>query len=582
MQSPVGAGAIRHFRRTLAILLLLATACGPSGRDVTPSTQPATTRPTTAITSPPTTTTTSVPPSTTSTPTTTTPPTTTTSIPAETTTTTAGPPEPPAIVELVIAEPAAIRTLDPIKSDGSGEDAPVLTTVYETLAWTSPSGEVLPRLATGWSISEDRRTYIFHLRQGVRFHNGADFTAHDVVYSVTRAITEGSPVVRQRSRNLESVTATDDYTVVFELREPSSAFLFEVADPTGSGFSSILTESAPTHGTVPVGTGPLRFVSYVPNSEVVLEPNRDYWDPSALPRYELLRVRIIEDEPDRVAALEKGEVALIRTSTVQVAAGLMEDPLLQVVGTPAWTIWLHAARRGMTADGAVVRAAWLSLDRQGLADTAFAGEAEPWSTSHPLLAYGLGPTELPGYQRDVEAAALVLAEAGYEEGVSLELLYPEQDEYPEGFFEALAASWSEAGIRVAPVPVDRATWLARLVTADYDLTVTRHGWYANPYRYLLPRPGWQAPPEDVLPELIPALTDLAAASDEDRPDMFQRIQLLEAENGYPFIGVVYVNTHHVYHTDLITNADVTGSVSGDRRDLYLSLVPAGQSPRPYG
>ncbi len=477
---------------------------------------------------------------------------------------------------MIISEPAPIRTLDPINSDGNSQDAPVLTTVYETLAWTSPSGEVLPRLATEWSISEDRMTYTFHLRQGVRFHNGAEFTAQDVVYSVTRALTEGIPVVRQRARNLDSVTATDDHTVVFELREPSSAFLFEVADPTGSGFSSILTATAPTHGTVPVGTGPLRFVSHMPGSELVLEPNRDYWDPSVLPGYESLRIRIIEDEPDRVAALEAGEVALIGTDAIGVAAGLVRAPLLEVVGTPAWTIWLHASRTGTTRDGAVVRAAWLSLDREGLADIAFAGEAEPWSTSHPLLAYGQGPTELPGYQRDTEAAAQVLAEAGYEEGISLELLYPEEEGYPEAFFEILTASWSEAGIRVEPVPVDRTTWLARLITADYDLTVSRHGWYANPYRYLLPRPGWQAPPEEVLPELVQALADLATAGDEERADAFRRVQLLEAEHGYPSIGVVYVNKHHVYRTDLIADAAITGSVTGDRRDLYLSLVPTAQ------
>lgn len=550
--------------------MLVAAACGTTGPDATPSTEPPTTTATTTttVTSQPTTTTTSVPSSTTSTSTT------TTSTPVETTTTTAaGPPE---VLEIVISEPAGIRTLDPINSDGSGQDGPVLTTVYETLAWTSPSGVVLPRLATEWSVSEDRRTYTFHLRQGVRFHNGADFTAEDVVYSVTRALAEGSPVVRQRARNLKGVTATDDYTVVFELRTPSSAFLFDVADPTGTGFASILTETAPDHGSVPVGTGPLRFVSYAPGSELVLEPNRDHWDPAALPAYELLRVRIIEDEQDRVAALEAGEVALIRTENTDVAAGLVGDPLLEVVGTPAWTIWLHAARTGRTADAAVVRAAWLSLDRQGVADIAFAGEAAPWSTSHPLLAYGQGPTELPGYQRDVQAAAQVLAEAGYEEGVSLELLYPDQDGYPDAFFEVLAASWTEAGIRVEPVPVDRSTWLARLVTADYDLTVTRHGWYANPYRYLLPRPGWQAPPEEALPELVPALTDLATADDEDRPDAFRRVQLLEAEHGYPFTGVVYVNSHHVYRTDLIENADLTGSVTGDRRDLYLSLVDARQ------
>ncbi|MXZ67892.1 MAG: ABC transporter substrate-binding protein [Acidimicrobiia bacterium] len=565
----------------LAILVLAATACGTSGPGATPSTEPPTSAATTttAGTSRPTTTT-SVRSSTTSTSTATIPPT-TTSTAAGTTTTTAAPPlEVPETVEIVISEPAGIRTLDPTHSDGSGRDAPVLTTVYETLAWTSPSGEVLPRLATGWTISQDRRTYTFHLRQGVRFHNGADFTAEDVVYSVTRAFTGGSPVVRQRTRNLRGVTAADDYTVVFELREPSNAFLFDVADPTGTGFASILTETAPAHGEVPVGTGPFRFVSHVPGSELVLEPNPDYWDPSALPGYELLRVHIIEDEGDRVATLEAGEVGLIRTDTTEVAALLAGNPLLEVVGTPAWTIWLHAARTGSTADGAVVRAAWLSLDRQRLADLAFAGEAAPWSTSHPLLAYGRGPDELPGYQRDVEAAAQLLAEAGYEHGISLELPYPVQDRYPDGFFEVLVAGWAEAGITVEPVPVDRVTWLARLVTADYDLTVTRHGWYANPYRYLFPRPGWQAPPEEVLPELVPALADLATASDEDRPDAFRRVQLLEAEHGYPFTGVVYVNSHYVYRTDLIEDADPTGSVTGDRRDLYLSLVEAGSVSPP--
>lgn len=553
--------------------MLAATACGTSGPDATPSTEPPTT-PVTATT----TTTTSVQSSTTSTFTTTIPPTTTST--TVTTTTAAAPHEVPETVEIVISEPAGIRTLDPIHSDGSGQDAPVLTTVYETLAWTSPSGEVLPRLATEWTISEDRRTYTFQLRQGVRFHNGADFTAEDVVYSVTRALTGGSPVVRQRARNLRGVTATDDHTVVVELKEPSNAFLFEVADPTGTGFASILTETAAAHGEVPVGTGPLRFVSYAPGSELVLEPNPDYWDPAALPGYERLRVRIIEDEPGRVAALEAGGVALIRTDTTEVAARLAGNPLLEVVGTPAWTIWLHAARTGSTADGAVVRAAWLALDRQELADVAFAGEAAPWSTSHPLLAYGQGPDELPGYQRDVEAAARLLAEAGYEHGISLELPYPEQDQYPDGFFAVLAAGWAEAGITVEPVPVDRVTWLARLVTADYDLTVTRHGWYANPYSYLLPRPGWQAPPEEVLPELVPALTDLATASDEDRPDAFRRVQLLEAEHGYPFTGVVYVNSHYVYRTDLIENADPTASVTGNRRDLYLSLVEAGRLSPP--
>jgi len=148
--------------------------------------------------------------------------------------------EEPSIIEVVVSEDSDIYNFDPKNSAGGEFDAPVFTTIYEALAWTSPSGDVLPRLATEWTISEDKMTYTFKLREGVKFHNGADFTAHDVVYSVNRAVSQGIPMVQQRAQNLESVTAVDDYTVVYQLKQPSTAFLLNIADTTGLGFSSIL------------------------------------------------------------------------------------------------------------------------------------------------------------------------------------------------------------------------------------------------------------------------------------------------------------------------------------------------------
>lgn len=481
----------------------------------------------------------------------------------------------PDLVEVVVSEDSDIYNFDPKNSAGGEFDAPVFTTVYETLAWTTPSGEVLPRLATDWTISEDKRTYTFNLRRGVSFHNGEPFTAQDVVYSVNRAVSQGIPMVQQRAQNLESVTAADDYTVVYQLINPDTAFLFNIADTTGLGFSSILTQSAPAHGTTPVGTGPFTFVSYVPGSELVLDVNRGYWDPSVLPDYDRLRVRIIKEDATMAAALRSGEVSLIHPTATATARALRGDDDFTIVDIPSRTFWIHASRVGATRDEAVVKALWLSMDRQALVDVAFLGEARPWSTAHPLVEYALGPDELPNYQRDVEEAKRVLAEAGYEDGVELEFIYPTRAPYEDVFFEVLQASWAEAGIEVTLNPVEQAVWIPRLINADYDLSSTDQGWYSNPYRYVLPRTGWQAPPEEILPELITALDELAAAGQEERPEIFRRIQLMEAENVYPYAGTVYANTSHIYRSDQLSNADLSTYITGDKRALYLSLAPAG-------
>lgn len=481
----------------------------------------------------------------------------------------------PDLVEVVVSEDSDIYNFDPKNSAGGKFDAPVFTTVYETLAWTTPSGEVLPRLATDWTISEDKRTYTFNLRRGVTFHNGEPFTAQDVVYSVNRAVSQGIPMVQQRAQNLESVTAADDYTVVYQLINPDTAFLFNIADTTGLGFSSILTQSAPAHGTTPVGTGPFTFVSYVPGSELVLDVNRDYWDPSVLPSYDRLRVRIIKEDATMMAALRSGEVSLIHPTATATARTLRGDDDFTIVDIPSRTFWIHASRVGATRDEAVVRALWLSMDRQALADVAFLGEARPWSTAHPLVEYALGPDELPNYQRDVEEAKRLLAEAGYEDGVELEFIYPTRAPYEDVFFEVLQASWAEAGIDVTLNPVEQAVWIPRLINADYDLSSTDQGWYSNPYRYVLPRTGWQAPPEEILPELIPALDELAAATQDERPEIFRRIQMIEAENVYPYAGTVYANTSHIYRSDQLSDADLSTYITGDKRALYLSLAPAG-------
>ena len=219
------------------------------------------------------------------------------------------------LTTVVISEKDEVYNFDPKNSAGGKFDAPLFTTVFETLVRTTPSGLVEPLLAESWSMADDKMSYTFNLRKGVKFHNGAALTCADVIYSVERAISDGIPMVQQRAENLAEITCTDDYTVVYHMVEPDTTFVYNIGDSTGLGFSSILTSTNSAQGTSPVGTGPFTFVSYVPGSALVLDVNNDYWDPSALPNYDRLHVRIIKEDASMVAALRAGEVALIHPTS---------------------------------------------------------------------------------------------------------------------------------------------------------------------------------------------------------------------------------------------------------------------------
>lgn len=477
---------------------------------------------------------------------------------------------------VTIVEPVEVRAFDPIMSAGAVADASLFTGVFETLAITSPGGDVIPVLAENWTVSDDARTFTFVLREGITFHNGNPLDAEDVVYSVERALEEGIPQITQRGVNIDTVMATDDRTVVFTLIEPDSTFIYTLADNSGLGFASILDrDQVSSPATTPVGTGPFRFASYAPAQEMVLEVNRDYWNPSLLPDYDVLRIRFISEDAAQVAALNAGEVALIEPLSAATVQTLLDDPSVDVQQLPRTGFWINLSRVGATEPTEVAQAVALSIDRQQLADIVFFGTAVPGSTVHPSVPYALPVEELPNYERDVDRARELLAQAGHPDGIELSILYSSRPPFQDVFFETLQSQLAEAGIRITLEPVEQAVWLPRFINAEYDISVTDQSWYSNPVRFLLPRDGWQAPPEEILPELPPLLAELSAASEAERPAVFQEIQRLEAEAAYPFIGTVWVSAAYVHRPDLIDAPDVSQEVAQSRLQTYLTLRPAG-------
>jgi ABC-type transport system substrate-binding protein len=474
---------------------------------------------------------------------------------------------------VVIAAPLGPDTLDPIGSSLYNVDSMVWSTVYETLGTTTVTGKVIPVLAKSWTISRDGLTYTFHLRPGVKFQNGDPLTAEDVVYSIERAKSKGIPLVSQRLTNIASVDAPDALTAVIHLKQPDGTFVYTIADPSGVGVSILDHKYDGNPATAPMGTGPLKFVSFTPNSSLVLQRNDAYWNKKVLPNWKSLQVRFIADDASQVAALRSGAVSLIQPTNVATLRAEQRDRASRVVAFSNLTFFLSVSRIGKTENPNIAKAVALAIDRNALAKTVFLGQAAPGTTASPYLDYGLPLGKLPNSTRNVAQAKKLLAAAGYPNGVDLNFIYPTRPPFQNSFFEVLQGSLAQAGIRIQLQPVEQQVWLTKFLNAQYDLSATDQSWYANPIRYVLPRTGWQAPPEKALPSLPPLLAKFAQSSAKQRPAAFQAVQRLEAANAYPFISTVWVKQGVVYRPDKLNSVKPTLLVTSSQRNFLLSIDP---------
>ena len=175
-----------------------------------------------------------------------------------------------------------------------------------------------PALATEWEVSPDGLAYTFKLRPGVKWHDGAPFTAADVVYSIS-AVKEAHPRGRNTFANLTAIEAPDDLTVRLVLAKPAPYLLTALAASETPIVPKHLYEGGnPAESAVnsaPVGTGPFRFTEWVRGSHIVFERNPDYWD-APKPYVDRLVVMFIPDISARTIAIETGEIDIAPQSPI--------------------------------------------------------------------------------------------------------------------------------------------------------------------------------------------------------------------------------------------------------------------------
>jgi peptide/nickel transport system substrate-binding protein len=245
---------------------------------------------------------------------------------------------------------------------------------------------VVPKLAESLE-HPDPLTYVARVRRGVRFHDGHELTADDVVFTFGRFLDLDFVSPRKGGyRELESVTARDPYTVVFTLNRPYVSFPINLMMPI------VEKGAGPELSDLPIGTGPYRFQRYAADDRIELTPNREYWD--GPPRNNGLVLRIVPDDVMRGLELEKGTLDLVVNDLApDIVYQLRQRPAMQVVESPGVDyqyIGLNV-RDPLLRDVRIRQAIAYAVDRDAIVRHLRRGLATPASGFLPRLSWAAGP-----------------------------------------------------------------------------------------------------------------------------------------------------------------------------------------------
>lgn len=281
--------------------------------------------------------------------------------------------------------------------------------IYDGLIILDATQTAQPALAESWEINEDSTVWTFHIRQGVKFHDGSDCTAADVKYTFEEMLDENnnSPY-RSRYTSVASIDTPDDYTVVFNLSDSNIPMMVYMDLP-------ILPEGAMDidgFGTAPVGTGPYSVASYELNSKTVLKANPDYW--RGTPATENIIIHVINDNSTRLAAVEAGDVDFVHSpltaSDLALVEGNEDLVMTKVPGLGFTYLGLNVADP-ITGDLAVRKAIAYMADKESISNVIYSGMDTPAVT--PILTSSWASEGLTCYEYNKDMAIATLEEAGW-------------------------------------------------------------------------------------------------------------------------------------------------------------------------
>jgi len=370
----------------------------------------------------------------------------------------------------------------------------MMENVYETLVVVSPDLRILPGLAESWKVSDDGLTWIFTIRQGVKFHNGRVMTAEDAAYSINRI---RDPKVKSPRAGdfseVESVTATGPSSVVFKLKKPFSPLLAKLASSTNVVVPKEIVERDGDLNTTPTGTGPFRFIGYTPQQRLTLVRNGNYWafDETGrrLPYLDRIEFVFLPDAVARATALRTGTVDWIEYVPSSEVKSLRADPNVDVVGG------LSANFRALYINVAVApfnnlkvrqAMAW-AINRKEIVDTALFGIGGIIATGTAIPPGNYYAVSRPVYDKvDLDRAKRLLAEAGVPNGFEADLYVTSTYDFLRTPAELVQSQLGKIGIRLKISAADWNVYLPTVLQKKYALTILGTSGQVDPDDFLYP------------------------------------------------------------------------------------------------
>ncbi len=375
-----------------------------------------------------------------------------------------------------VATPYQATTLDPMRSASSG-NLEVYGQLYARLLHRDGvTLELQPGLAERWEISEDGKTYTFHLRDA-KFSDGSPLTAEDVAFSLERVRTDKESAYPAPLSAVESVTATDPRTVTVNLKSSFAPFLANVeiwnmgivskADVENRGPEKAFTEA-------PLASGPYMVQEWRPNERLVLAPNPNYWRegyPKSDATVEFIEVASPET---RVAMLKSGEADAVRGVQWSQIADLKATEGVDMRLEPSTTIYvvLLNSKREPFSNTTARRAAAHAVDNKAITQAVTLGNAEPANTTLPRVDFH--DDAHPGIAYDPARAKQLLQESGME-GAEVQILAT-SGAAEQQLALLLQAQWQAIGLKPVITNVDTGAWWDATGKGDYDAAAT---WWYN-------------------------------------------------------------------------------------------------------
>jgi len=373
---------------------------------------------------------------------------------------------------IVVALQLEPPTLDPTSGAAAAVKEVTYRNIYEGLTTLDTTGTAVPLLATSWTMAPDARSYVFHLRPGVRFSDGTPFDAKIVAFSLLRAIRPGSTnSMAERLSEITGVDVIDPLTVRIRLNQPDAGLAALLA---WGDCVMVAPASADHLATAPVGTGPFRYRSWTRGDRLTLVRNDAYW--GAKPALRTIEYRFISDPAAAYAAMKTHSVDLFPDYPApENLAQLRADPALRITTAPSEGEVILALNNqaGPLRDLRVRRAISYALDRRAIIDGAMFGYGQPIGSHFP--PQNPDYVDLTGlYPHDPAKARALLVQAGYPHGLTLTLKLP-PPAYARRSGEIVAAELAAIGIKAVIVPVEWPQWLDEVYARHaYDMTIVSH------------------------------------------------------------------------------------------------------------